>query len=326
VFSLDRPVTELLGAGTLREVRGIGPASERIIEEVARTGASSRVEAALAAASSSKQVDISRRRMVRSGFLSWSGVRAALESTMSTDIVSMDGYGGDLQMHTTGSDGSETVAGMAEACRARGWTRMCVTDHSYGLPVARGMSMDQVARQHAEIDRVNDLHAGTFRVLKGIEANILADGRVDMEDEELRRFELVIASPHSVLRKPDDQTARMIAAVMRPGVHILGHPRGRIFNNRAGVQADWPRVFEAAARANVAIEIDGTWDRQDIDADLARLALEAGCVFAIDSDAHAPMELQYVEYGVAHGRLAGIPSNRVINCWDLDRLLDWAAP
>jgi putative hydrolase len=201
--------------------------------------------------------------------------------------------------------------------------RLCVTDHSYGLPVARGMSMADVTRQHAQIDLLNDQFGGLFRIFKGIEANIRADGRVDMEPEELRRFELVIASPHSVLRKADDQTARMIAAVETPGVHILGHPRGRVFNKRPGVQADWEKVFVAAARANVAIELDGTWDRQDVDAGLAALALDAGCVFAIDSDAHSTGELEYVDYGLAHARLAHLPSDRIINCWDEERLVEW---
>jgi histidinol phosphatase-like PHP family hydrolase len=323
VFSLEHPVTTYLEAGTLREVRGIGPASERIVTEVVTTGQSSTVETALRQASAAKQSDIASRRAVRDGFLSWSGVLAAMRQKLPDKVTAVNTYRGDLQMHTSWSDGSEDLEGMAAACRTKGWSRMCVTDHSYGLPIARGMSMEHVRRQHAEIDALNERFAGGFRILKGIEANILADGRVDMEADELRRFELVIAAPHSVLRKPDDQTRRMIAAVQTPGVHILGHPRGRIFNKRAGVQADWDRVFAAAVRAGVAIELDGTWDRQDVDAAFASRALDAGCVFAIDSDAHAPRELEYVDYGIAHARLARIPSERVINCWDDKRLLAW---
>jgi histidinol phosphatase-like PHP family hydrolase len=324
VFSLDRPVVEYAAASTLRDIRGIGPSSERIILEWVAQGTSSRVDAALRQAPASKQADILKRRAVRDGFLSWSGVLSALRSRLPARVVSLDQYRGDLQMHTVWSDGVEDLETMAAASVARGWTRMCVTDHSYGLPVARGMSMEQVGRQHEQIDAINRRFAGAFRIWKGIEANILADGRVDMPPDELQRFELVVAAPHSVLRKADDQSERMIAAVETPGVHILGHPRGRMFNNRAGIQADWDRVFAAAARAGVAIELDGTWDRQDVDAALAARAVDAGCVFAIDSDAHAGMELEYVEYGLAHARLARIPADRVINCWDDERLLAWA--
>lgn len=323
VFSLQLPVSDFVASGTLREIRGIGPSSERIVHEWVTNGTSTRVDAALGQASASTQADIARRRAVRDGFLSWSGVLAALGAELPVGIVTADDYLGDLQMHTTWSDGGEDPLTMAEACRGRGWTRMCVTDHSYGLPVARGMSMEDVRRQHEQIDRLNHQFGGVFRIFKGIEANIRVDGRVDMEPGELRLFELVIASPHSVLRRPDDQTARMVAAVQTPGVHILGHPRGRLFNNRPGVQANWETVFAAAARAQVAVEIDGTWDRQDIDADLASLALEAGCVFAIDSDAHSTRELEYVDYGLAHARLAGIPPDRIINCWEEEQLAEW---
>jgi histidinol phosphatase-like PHP family hydrolase len=161
-------------------------------------------------------------------------------------------------------------------------------------------------------------------MLKGIEANILADGRVDMTAAELRTLEIVVASPHSRLRSSDDQTPRMLAAVTTPGVHILGHPRGRMFGSRPGVNADWDRVFAAAAAAGVAIEIDGDPARQDIDYSLARRAMSAGCLFAIDSDAHAVSQLRYTEIAMAHARLAGVPTARVINCWELDDLLEWA--
>ena len=323
VFSLERTVSELVASGTLQSVRGVGPSSERIIHEWVTEGRASRVEAAMAQASAPVQADIAKRRGVRDGFLSWSGVLGALRADVAPGIVAPGDYLGDFQMHTTWSDGAEDLLTMAEACRSRGWTRMCVTDHSYGLPVAGGMSMEEVTRQHAQIAQLNEQFGGAFTIYKGIEANIRVDGRVDMEPEERRVFELVIASPHSVLRKTEDQTARMIAAVQTPGVHVLGHPRGRLFNNRPGVRADWEKVFRAAARAQVAIEIDGTWDRQDIDADLAAMALDLGCVFALDSDAHSTRELEYVDYAVAQARLAQIPSDHVINCWDERTLGEW---
>ena len=212
---------------------------------------------------------------------------------------------------------------MIKGARELGHSCLGITDHSYGLPIARGMSMEQASRQWAEIDRLNAKHEGEFRVFKGIEANILADGALDLQPDEAAGFEFVVASPHSILRKTDDQTPRMIAAVKTPGVAILGHPRGRVFNSRPGVAADWNAVFDIAARLEVAIELDGNWHRQDIDYVLAGRALEAGCIFALDSDAHSIAELRFSEYALAHARLAGIPSERVINCWSDDRLDEW---
>jgi histidinol phosphatase-like PHP family hydrolase len=185
--------------------------------------------------------------------------------------------------------------------------------------------MAQLARQHQEIDRLNVKYSGRFRLIKGIEANILADGSLDMTAEERRGLELVVAAPHSALRSSADQTARMLTAVRTPGVHILGHPRGRKYGVRPGVSADWDRIFEAAAQAMVAVELDGDPRRQDVDYTLARRALAAGCIFALDSDAHAPDEWEFAETAVAHARLAQIPSERVINCWPLEFLLKWAS-
>ena len=198
-----------------------------------------------------------------------------------------------------------------------------ITDHSYGLPIARGVTMADVARQHREIDTLNVKYEGRFRVFKGIEANILADGSLDLQPDERTVFEFVVASPHSLLRRSEDQTARMLGAVRGASVAILGHPRGRMYNTRPGIAADWARVFEEAAKRRVAIELDGNWHRQDIDYALARHALEAGCIFALDSDAHSVGELRFSEYAIAHARLAGIPASRVINCWSNEELDDW---
>jgi len=235
----------------------------------------------------------------------------------------LEDYRGDLQMHSTWSDGSQTLADVVEGGLARGYTFCAVTDHSYGLKVAGGVSMEDLRRQHREIDALNEKYGGRFRLIKGIEANIRADGSVDMALDELRQLELVVAAPHSVLRTEADQTARMVNAVTTPGVHILGHPRGRKYGSRPGVKADWEKVFAAARAADVAIEIDGDPSRQDVDYELAKRALDAGCLFALDSDAHATPELAYSETAIAHARLAGVPADRVVNCWPLDNLLEW---
>jgi histidinol phosphatase-like PHP family hydrolase len=227
-------------------------------------------------------------------------------------------------MHSTWSDGSQELEDIVAAGLARGYEFCAVTDHSYGLPIAGGLSMAALAEQHHEIDRLNQEHRGRFRLIKGIEANIRPDGAIDMTREDLATLELVVVAPHSALRSPADQTARMLSAVTTRGVHVLGHPRGRMYGSRAGVHADWDRVFDAAARANVAVEIDGDPSRQDLDYELARRAVRAGCLLALDSDAHATAELAYAETAIAHARLAGVPPERVINCWSVDRLLEWA--
>jgi histidinol phosphatase-like PHP family hydrolase len=322
IRNLDQPVQNFLEPdGSLRKIPNIGPASTRVILEVLRTGASDLV--ATAVAESGRASEVERSRQLRAHFLARARVVAAL-SDANLGGPGLEGYRGDLQMHSTWSDGSQTLDDIAAAGIERGYEYCAVTDHSYGLPIAGGVSMDDLGRQHAEIDRLNRRHRGRFTLLKGIEANIRADGTVDMSAEELRLLQIVVAAPHSALRSPHDQTARMIAAVSTPGVNILGHPRGRMYGSRPGVAADWPRVFAAARRSGVAIEIDGDPARQDIDYDLAEAAVAAGCLFALDSDAHSTGELAYSETALAHARLAHVPADRVVNCWPLARLLEWA--
>lgn len=308
--------------GTLRKIAQVGPSSTRVILEVLQTGASPTVEHAIE--ESGKAGDAEKSRGLRDTFLSRAEVLAALKSRRLRG-PSLDDYRGDLQMHSTYSDGSQTLQVVVDTGIARGYEYAAVTDHSYGLPIAHGVSMARLEEQHREIDRLNDAYAGRFRIVKGIEANILADGTLDMTRDERRRLELVVAAPHSALRSSTDQTRRILKAVHTPGVHILGHPRGRKYGVRPGVTADWDRIFAAAARATVAIEIDGDPRRQDIDHVLARRALDAGCIFALDSDAHSADEWAFAETAIAHARLAQIPSQRVINCWPLDFLLQWAS-
>ena len=323
IAGLSAPIESYLQPdGTLRKIPNVGPSSSRIIMEVLQTGSSPTVERVVA--ESGKARDVETSRGLRNTFLSRAEVLAALRNRRLRG-VSLRDYRGDLQMHSTYSDGSQTLEVMIETGIARGYEYSAVTDHSYGLPIAHGVSMTELAKQHREIDWLNTQYAGRFRLIKGIEANILADGTVDMTLEERRGLELVVAAPHSALRSSADQTQRLLTAVRTPGVHVLGHPRGRKYGVRPGVTADWDRIFEAAARATVAIEIDGDPRRQDIDHDLGRRALAAGCIFALDSDAHAPEEWEFAETAVAHARLAGIPPERVINCWPLEFLLNWAA-
>lgn len=323
ILALGEPLEHFVQRdGTLRKIPGIGPSSTRVILEYLRTGRSESVERAVAA--SSRARDVARSRTLRDRFLSGAEVASALANPKLRGPRAQD-YRGDLQMHSEYSDGGDTLHAIVEGCLARGYQYCAVTDHSYGLPVAGGVPMEKLEQQHREIDALNRRYERRFRMLKGIEANILADGRVDMTPPELRTLEIVVASPHSKLRSDDDQTPRMLRALSTPGVHILGHPRGRMFGSRAGVKADWDHVFRAAAAAGVAVEIDGDPARQDIDYALARRAVKAGCLIAINSDAHAVNQLHYTEIALAHARLAGVPRSRVINCWPLDDLLGWAA-
>jgi putative hydrolase len=322
IVGLEEPIeTLVLPDGSLRKIPGIGPSSTRVIMEVLQTGSSPTVERAIG--ESGRASDVKKSRDLRGHYLSRAQVLAALRNRKLTGPQLAD-YRGDLQMHSDYSDGSQTLHDIVEAGLARGYAYCAVTDHSYGLPIAGGVSMNELAEQHREIDLLNAQYGGRFRLIKGIEANIRADGSIDMEAEEIRQLEIVVAAPHSSLRSAADQTARMINAVRTPGVHILGHPRGRMYGSRPGVAANWDRVFAAAASSGVAVEIDGDPARQDIDHDLAARAIEAGCLFALDSDAHSTGELRYAETAIAHARLAGVPAERVINCWPVGRLLEWA--
>jgi putative hydrolase len=321
IIGLPVSVADLVAVGTLEDIEFVGPASTRIVTELVKQGGSPTVEAALA--KSAKPSQVTSRRAYRRAYLSQFGLQQALSAPLPSDVVARAHYRGDFQTHSTWSDGGEAIAGMAQACMELGHTCLGITDHSYGLPIARGISMTDAIAQHREIDTLNGKLAGRFRVFKGIEANILADGSLDLKPAERSSFEFVVAAPHSQLRLTDDQTSRMLGAVKGAGVAILGHPRGRVYNTRPGVTADWARVFEAAAERRVAIELDGSWHRQDIDFELARVALDAGCLFALDSDAHSIGELRFSEYALAHARLAGIPAARVINCWSNEQLTEW---
>jgi putative hydrolase len=323
IFSLDTPLTELRQPdGSWPRIHGIGPASTRVIDEVLATGGSPTVEAAIDRAGI--RADVERRRRLRRHFLSRAEVRRVLSDPSLTGPSPAD-YRGDLQMHSLWSDGQPSVAEIAAACDARGYAFAAITDHSHGLRVAGGMSMAEAADQRREIDRVNAARPGACRVLQGIEANITVEGTLDLSAAEAAAFDIVLAAPHSRLRVGDDQTARLLTALAQPAVRVLAHPRGRMSGARAGIVADWDAVFDDAARRGIAVEIDGDPARQDLDHTLAARALAHGCLFALDSDAHTTAQFAYVDTALAHARLAAIPRDVVVNCWELDRLLAWLA-
>ena len=321
VFGLEEPLTALLQPDrTLPRLTGIGPASTRVIMEVLESGTSETVERAVTL--SGRRDDIERRRALRGRFLSRAEVNRIIGDP-AFDGPRPSDYRGDLQMHSEWSDGAPTLREIVEACVARGYVYAAVTDHSHGLKIAGGMSMAEAAEQHRAINALNAEYGSAFRLIRGIEANIGVDGQLDLSADDAAQFELVLAAPHSRLRRTEDQTERMLAAIRNPAVHVLAHPRGRITGSRAGVVADWDTVFAVAAEEGVAVEIDGDPARQDVDYALAARALAIGCTFALDSDAHTTHQLRYSDTALAHARLAAIPFERIVNCWPADRLLAW---
>ncbi|CAN5308751.1 hypothetical protein BH20ACT24_BH20ACT24_08440 [soil metagenome] len=233
----------------------------------------------------------------------------------------------DLQMHTTYSDGKATLRDMVDAASRYGYEFVAITDHSKGLRIARGMDERRLAEQAADIATVNgelEREGRGLRVLHSIEMNLSPEGEGDMDAEGLARLDLVLGAFHSKLRETEDQTGRYLAAVRNPAVHVLAHPRGRRFNVRLGLRADWPRVFEAALRAGTAVEIDATPDRQDLNVELLELARQADVWVSIGTDAHSTGELAFIEFGLAAAIRAGIRRERILNFLSREQLLAWA--
>jgi DNA polymerase (family 10) len=189
------------------------------------------------------------------------------------------------------------------------------------------MDEEQLAEQGADIGRVNqelEARSSRLRVLRSIEMNLSPEGLQDMEPEALARLDLVLGAFHSKLRLAEDQTDRYVRALRNPTFHVLAHPRGRVFNRRQGLSADWPRVFETAAEEGKALEIDAHPSRQDLDCGLLELARDAGVWISIGTDAHLLRELQYVEFGVALAIRAAFPRERILNYQPLESVLGWA--
>jgi histidinol phosphatase-like PHP family hydrolase len=235
---------------------------------------------------------------------------------------------GDLQMHTVWSDGSGTISEMAEAAMERSYEYIAITDHARGLKIAGGINENEIDEQVKEIDAVNRSlmmkRGNNFRVLRSIELNISATGEADLSTECLKKLDIVLGAAHSALRKSEDQTKRYISALHIRGLHILGHPRGRIYNFREGLNADWGRIFKEAASLDKAVEIDSYPDRQDLDTETLKLAKKAGCRISLGTDSHHPWQLEFIELGLAAATKAKIPRARILNFMPLDRLLTWA--
>jgi DNA polymerase (family 10) len=250
-------------------------------------------------------------------------IDAALEGRLP-DLITLDDMQGDLQMHSNWSDGAVSIMAMAQAAVNRGYKYILITDHSYGLGVAQGISPDDVAPQREEIDRVNAELGGALTVLHGVEVEIKADGALDYDDDVLARFDLVQASLHTGLRQPREKiTGRMLNAIRNPHVHIIGHPRGQMIPDREPADLDMDAIFEAAAEENVALEINANPHRLDLDDTHARRAVEMGVRLTISTDAHSPAGLSNMHYGVATARRGWVEAGDVVNTWPLEQVMEW---
>ena len=240
------------------------------------------------------------------------------------------GLRGDLHSHSDWSDGGSPLEEMAMTAMELGHDYLVLTDHSPRLKVAHGLSAERLTRQLEVVEAVNAHLGESFTLLKGIEVDILDDGSLDQTDEMLRRLDLRVASVHSKLRMdPAPMTRRMLGAVANPHTNVLGHCTGRLVTGNRGVrpqsQFDARAVFAACAEEGVAVEINSRPERRDPPTQLLELARDLGCLFSIDSDAHAPGQLDMLDYGCARAQEAGIEPDRVVNTWERDRLLEWAA-
>jgi histidinol phosphatase-like PHP family hydrolase len=233
---------------------------------------------------------------------------------------------GDLQMHTRWSDGSGTIAEMAEAATERSYEYIGITDHSKGLKIAGGIDERTLKKQGNEIAKLNALlskSGGQLVVLRSLEMNLNRKGEGDMSSESLAALDLALASFHSSLRIVEDETERYLAALRNPHIQILGHPRGRIYNFRMGLSADWPRVFAEGTRLDKAVEIDCYPDRQDLNVALLKIAREHGTRISLGTDAHHPWQLEFIELGLAAALRAKIPPERIVNFMPLVDLKNW---
>lgn len=259
----------------------------------------------------------------RSGFITLSKAFEVLEEHPEY----REGIKGDLQMHSTYSDGTEPIGAMARAAIELDYSYISITDHSRGLKIAGGMDADELAAQVQEIEDLNReldaLDAGLL-VLRSIELNFDVSGGIDMEADALSMLDICVGSFHSKLRLKGDQTDRVLTAVRNPHVKIIGHPRGRMFGVRLGVQADWDKAFAAGVEAGVAFEINAQPNRQDLSVEMIRGALDAGAMFTIGTDAHSIGELYNVDLALASAALAGVPPERIWNFHPVEELLEWA--
>ncbi len=234
---------------------------------------------------------------------------------------------GDLHSHTEWSDGTTPIEVMAAAAATLGREYQAITDHSPTLTVASGLSAERLEEQ---LDIISGLDTGSVTLLTGIEVDILEDGTLDQTPELLTRLDVVVASVHSKLRADSrTMTARMLGGIRAPHTNVLGHCTGRLVQGSRGTRPpsefDADAVFAACAENGVVVEINSRPERQDPPDELIQRALDAGCLFSIDTDAHAPGQLDFLAYGAARAAANGVPAERIVTTWPLPKLREWLA-
>ena len=294
-LALERPDLEALHkAGRLTAVEGVGAGIAKVLAELVETGGSRYLER----------------------------LREQMKQPARPDesLIDFNHYQGDVHSHTNWSDGRATMLEMAEGARALGYHYLGVTDHSPRIKVVNGLGAERLVAQSHEMARVQ-AQVPEVTLLQGIEVDILEDGSLDLPDAVLEILDVVIASPHVKLRQEHTaMTERMLRAVSHPHVDVIGHPTGRRPGSREGASYDFEAVFKEVAKNGVALELDCDPARMDLSPEMARLALDLGCNFTLDADAHAPAEFAYVPMGLWMARRAGIPEGRILNFRSLDQI------
>ena len=289
---------ERVETGRLRELPGIGEVTERVVAE------------ALAG-----ETPVYLRRL------------EAIEDTPAAEAAQAlrAALRGDCHVHSDWSDGGSPIREMAEAARDLGHAYIVLTDHSPRLTVANGLSRERLLEQLGVVAALNE-ELSPFRILTGIECDINEDGSLDQDDDLLERLDVVVASVHSKLRSDrDTMTRRMLIAVENPHTDVLGHCTGRIVVGRGRPESEFDAelVFQACAEFGTAVEVNSRPERLDPPKRLLRLAVEAGCRVAIDTDAHAPGQLEWQLHGCERAALCGVDATQVVNTWSADDLLTW---
>jgi len=250
-------------------------------------------------------------------------IEAAINATLPVLVQESD-LRGVLHVHSTWSDGQNTIREMAEACVMRGFTYLGLTDHSKTAAYAGGLNEEDLRRQHEEIDLLNKEYAGRIRILKGTECDILRDGSLDFTDDVLATLDFVVASIHSLFNlSPEEQTQRMLRAISNRYVDIIGHPTGRILLGREGYTLDLDAVIDAAAEHGVCIEINAHPSRLDLDWRYLHRARDKGIKIPIDPDAHVISGLDDMRYGIGIARKGWLQASDVLNTMSTDALLDF---
>jgi putative hydrolase len=295
-LAIERPDIEALHrSNELTTLQGVGAGIAKVLAELEETG-------------QSRYLDRLREQMKQ-------------PSRDDESTLDFARYQGDVHSHSNWSDGKATMLEMARGAEAMGYHYLGVTDHSPRIKVVNGLDAERLLAQSREMAEVQAQVPGVA-LLQGIEVDILEDGALDLPDMVLELLDVVVASPHVKLRQePAAMTERMLRAVSHPHVDVIGHPTGRRPGSREGATYDFEAVFKEAARHHVALEIDCDPARMDLSPEMARLALECGCNFALDADAHAPAEFAYVPMGMWMACRAGIPMNRILNFKPLEALM-----